>query len=60
MAQEPSEYSKIASQFATAKAKAEREKLQAPADDDKPASAAVQFKTRHILSLVFFFWILYV
>ena len=58
MAQEPSEYSKIAAQFAAAKARAERDKSQAAASDDEPPPAAVQFKTRHILSIAFFLWFL--
>jgi hypothetical protein len=59
MAQSPSEYSKIAAQFAAAKAKAEEERA-SKVKVDEPVSAAIHFKTRHILAIIFFSWFLYV
>ena len=56
MPEEFSEYQKIAAQFSAARARAEK----ISSIDTKKPKNAIAFKTRHLLVLAFFSWLLYV
>ena len=60
MTKEPTEYQQIAARFAELEAKLEREEAAAQKREDAPTAAPIQFKTQHLLAILFFSWFLYV